>query len=50
MYYSHSFYDRDFFYSTLHNGGKYFKLRDKYGATGIFPEIYEKIHTKKGDL
>ena len=50
MYYSHSFYDRDHFYSTLHNGCEYFKLRDKYGAKGIFPDIYEKTHTKEGEL
>ena len=50
VYYSHSFYDKNFFYEQLHDGKKYFDLRKKYKANNVFPEIYDKITTKNGNL
>ena len=50
VYYSHAFYDRDFFYKGLHDGGKYFNLRSKYGADEAFTDVYDKIITKNGEL
>ena len=50
VYYSHAFYDREFFYKKLHNGGKYFDLRGKYGADKAFTDVYDKIITKNGEL
>lgn len=50
VYYSHSFYDREFFYNTLYNGQRYFGLRKKYGAEGALPEMWDKIVVKDGVL
>ena len=50
VYYSHAFYDRDYFYRRLHEGGKYFNLRSKYGADKAFTDVYDKIITKNGEL
>ena len=50
VYYSHSFYDRDFFYETLYDGKKYFALREKFAASNAFPELYDKIIIKNGKL
>lgn len=48
VYYSHSFYDRDFFYENLHDGRRYFDLRRKYGVGDSLPDIYDKICMKPG--
>ena len=50
VYYSHAFYSREFFYDALHDGRRYFRLREKYNASSAFPEIYDKIITKNGKL
>ena len=50
VYYSHSFYDRDFFYEDLYDGQEYFSLRDRFVADGALPEIYDKIITKNMNL
>ena len=50
VYYSHAFYDRDDFYKKLHDGDKYFNLRNKYGADRAFTDVYDKIITKNGEL
>ena len=52
VYYSHSFYDRSFFYdkSKLHDGPKYFALRKAYGAENVFTEVFDKVVTKNGIL
>ena len=45
VYYSHNYYDRDFFYNELYDGKRYFALRDKYKVRGCLPEIFDKIAT-----
>jgi hypothetical protein len=50
VYYSHAFYDRNYFYNQLYEGKAYFALRKDYHADGCFPEIYDKIITKNGQL
>jgi len=50
VYYSHAYYDRDFFYNKLYDGAAYTRLRKKYRADSAFPEIYDKIITKDGKL
>ena len=50
VYYSHNYYDRDFFYRELYDGRKYFSLRTKYRADGCLPEIYDKIATVGDNL
>lgn len=50
VFYSHAFYDDKTFYDELYDGERYFKLREKYGAEGVLPEIFEKVVTKPGRL
>lgn len=50
VYYSHAFYSRSFFYNSMYDGQRYFRLRDRYSATDAFPEIFDKIVTKNGRL
>ena len=50
VYYSHSYYDRDFFYGTLYDGPRYFDLRERYHANNKLPDIYEKVVVKNGKL
>jgi hypothetical protein len=50
VYYSHSFYEKDFFYSSLYDGKRYFGLRQNYKAEGRLPEIWDKIVVKDGKL
>lgn len=50
VFYSHAFYSRAQFYNELYDGKKYFLLRDKYHATDVFPEVYDKVITKNGKL
>lgn len=49
VYYSHSFYERNFFYHTLYDGRRYMELRKKYHAAQL-PEIYDKVIVKDGKL
>ena len=50
VFYSHSFYDKKFFYNELYDGEKYFNLRQKYKVNNAFHEIFDKIITKNGCL
>jgi delta24-sterol reductase len=50
VFYSHAFFDDKTFYDSLYDGERYFKLREKYGAEGALPEIFEKVVTKSGKL
>lgn len=50
VFYSHSFYERDFFYNRLYDGKRYFRARKVYHAENIFPEIFDKVVTKAGRL
>lgn len=50
VYYSHAFYERNFFYKTLYEGARYFSLREKYCRDEALPEIFDKIVTKDGKL
>ena len=50
VFYSHAFYNDKTFYDELYDGERYFKLREKYGAEGALPEIFEKVVTKSGRL
>lgn len=50
VFYSHSFYEKDFFYNELYDGKKYFHLRRKYKVSDAFHEIFDKIITKNGNL
>lgn len=50
VYYSHAFYDRDFFYRELYDGDRYFSLRRRYCPDDALPEIYDKVITKNGNI
>lgn len=50
VYYSHAFYEKEFFYKTLYDGSRYFEMRNKYCPDAGLPEIYDKIITKNGKL
>jgi len=50
VHYSHSFYDRYIFYNEMYDGLRYFGLRQRYCADGGFPELYDKIITRDGQL
>jgi hypothetical protein len=41
--YAHIYYSRDDFWQIYDKAG-YDTLRSKYGATTVFPDIYEKVH------
>lgn len=50
VFYSHAFYERNFFYEELYPGKEYFKLRRKYVSDESLPEIFDKVVTKNGKL
>ena len=50
VHYSHSFYDKEFFYSNLYDGERYAALRGKYCPDAALPDVYDKIVTKDGQL
>ena len=50
VHYSHSFFDRHTFYNVMYDGLRYFGLRQRYCADRGFPEIYDKIITRDGQL
>jgi FAD/FMN-containing dehydrogenase len=49
VYYSHSFYEKDFFYENLYNGKRYRELRERWKSLS-FPEIWDKVVVKNGQL
>ena len=50
VFYSHAFYDRAFFYHSMYDGARYDRLRAAVCPDASFPEIYDKIVTKNGQL
>jgi delta24-sterol reductase len=46
MFYADSFYSEEKFWS-IYNREWYLNLRKKYGAQGVFPNIWQKVHTHK---
>eukprot|EP01038_Epipyxis_sp_PR26KG_P006994 gene6994-9558_t len=50
VYYSHSFYERDFFYNNICNGKEYWSLRKKYCSDDGFPDVFTKVVTSDGKL
>lgn len=46
MLYAHAFYSREKFWH-IYDGGRYQELREKYAASILFPDLYEKTHARR---